>query len=457
MHFSTKMTLASGLLLTLATPTLLAKVPAEQAAQLGGDKLTYIGAEKAANADGSIPAWDGGFPQSRIPANWKPGDVYTNPWPEDKPLFTITAQNVAQYKEKLTPGQLALFEKYPATYKIPVYVSRRTATVPDRVKESIKYNAANATLANQGKGVANYKEVTPFPITSDGLEAIWNHIFRWRGGIGVIQNEAGFAPQVDGSATKVSLTVNFWFNPEAGKAGSQYENIIFMYTSEVTAPSRLAGSPVLLHESIDQSREPRLVWRYNAGQRRVARAPDVGFDNPSDAADGLLASDQVDMYNGSPERYDWKLLGKKEIYIPYNNYEMNQPAVKYKDLLTPGHLNQQWSRYEPHRVWVVEAKLKADQRHIYSRRVMFLDEDTWQVAEHDMYDGKDQLWRVQEGYHTHFWDASTGWVQVYTTNDLNAKRYYARGFVNEEKPYEFTTRFSFEDFTPAALRRKGVR
>ena len=193
------------------------------------------------------------------------------------------------------------------------------------------------------------------------------------------------------------------------------------------------------------------------GQRRVARAPDVGFDNPSDAADGLFTSDQVDMFNGSPERYDWKLVGKKEIYIPYNNYEMNQPAVKYKDLLTPGHLNQQWSRYELHRVWVVEAKLKADQRHIYSRRVMFLDEDTWQGAEHDMYDGKDQLWRVMEGYHTHFWDASTGWLQVYATNDLTAKRYYARGFVNEEKPFEFTTRFSFDDFTPAALRRKGVR
>ncbi len=136
---------------------------------------------------------------------------------------------------------------------------------------------------------------------------------------------------------------------------------------------------------------------------------------------------------------------------------MNQPAVKYKDLITQGHLNQQWSRYELHRVWVVEAKLKADQRHIYSRRVMFLDEDTWQVAEHDMYDGKDQLWRVMEGYHTHFWDASTGWLQVYATNDLTAKRYYARGFVNEEKPFEFTTRFSFDDFTPAALRRKGVR
>jgi hypothetical protein len=222
-------------------------------------------------------------------------------------------------------------------------VSRRTATAPDRVKESIKYNAANATLANQGKGVvANYKEVTPFPITSDGLEAIWNHIFRWRGGIGVIQNEAGFAPQVDGSATKVSPDGQLLVQPGGGQGGQpvrEHHLLVHLRGDGAVAAGRQPGAA---------AREHRPVARAAAGvalQRRPAAGgaarPMSASTTPSDAADGLLASDQVDMYNGSPERYDWKLLGKKELYIPYNNYEMNQPAVKYKDLLTPGHLNQQ--------------------------------------------------------------------------------------------------------------------
>ena len=53
---------------------------------------------------------------------------------------------------------------------------------------------------------------------------------------------------------------------------------------------------------------------YNTGQRR-GRAPNVAYDNPGTAADGLRTADQLDLFNGSPDRYEWKLLGKKEMWF----------------------------------------------------------------------------------------------------------------------------------------------
>ncbi|MDY6828545.1 MAG: DUF1329 domain-containing protein [Pseudomonadota bacterium] len=458
---STRQKTAVGLIASvLATSGAMAKVSPEEAAVLGSPSTTYIGAERAGNADGSIPAWDGGFKDEWIPSGWESGEYYPNPFPNDEVLFTINASNYTQYKDRLTPGQIAMIEAYPDTFYMNVYPSRRTAKVPDSVKESIIWNATNTELANEGQGMVNFREVTPFPIPSGedaGIQAIWNHIVRWRGGIGVLQREAAFAPQVDGSGTKISISVDFYFNPEVGQAGSDYENVIFFYISEVTAPSRLAGEITLLHETVDQSTEPRLVWQYSPGQRRVRRAPDVGFDYPSSAGDGMTVADQVDGYNGSPERYDWKLLGKREVYIPYNSYEMNQPDVTYDMLLQRGHIDQEYQRYELHRVYEVEATLKPNQRHVYERRVMFLDEDTWQVTLHDMYDGKGQLWRTMEVPMTYFWDVTAPWLQAYMSYDLLAKRYYIRGLVNEEQPYVFTTEFDIKDFTPSALRRRGRR
>jgi hypothetical protein len=92
----------------------LAAVSAEEAARLG-TTLTPIGAEKAGNADGSIPAWTGG--QTTAVPGFVPGGHYPDPYADDRPLFTITAANAQQYRDKLSPGQLALLQRYP-TWKM---------------------------------------------------------------------------------------------------------------------------------------------------------------------------------------------------------------------------------------------------------------------------------------------------------------------------------------------------
>src|SRR3546814_9216117 len=52
----------------------------------------------------------------------------------------------------------------------------------------------------------------------------------------------------------------------------------------------------------------------------------------------------------SPEHYDWKLVGKREIYIPYANFRINDPALKYSELIKPETVNPDYLRNELHRV-----------------------------------------------------------------------------------------------------------
>ncbi|RMF16012.1 MAG: DUF1329 domain-containing protein, partial [Gammaproteobacteria bacterium] len=227
---------------------------------------------------------------------------------------------------------------------------------------------------------------------------------------------------------------------------------------EIVAPARLAGNVLLVHETIDQVKEPRRAWIYNQGQRRVRRAPQVAYDGPGTASDGLRTSDDFDMYNGAPDRYDWKLVGKKEMYIPYNSYKLMDKSLKYTDIIKPGHMNSSLTRYELHRVWVVEATLKSGMRHVYAKRVFYVDEDTWQAGVIDMYDGRGELWRVSEAHEVSFYDHKTPWYAVQAIYDLLSGRYLVLGLSSEESnAYNFGVKRSSKDYTPAALRRAGRR
>jgi hypothetical protein len=190
----------------------------------------------------------------------------------------------------------------------------------------------------------------------------------------------------------------------------------------------------------------------------VRKAPNVAFDNPGTGSDGLRTSDQFDIYNGSPERYDWKLVGKQEIIVPYNAYPLHSNKLKNNDILKPLHINQAHARYELHRVWVVDATLKAGQRHIYKRRTFYVDEDSWQILMVDCYDNRDQLWRIQEGHSINYYEIPTFWTTLELTYDLQSGRYLALGLDNEEPvTVNFSAKRTAADFTPAAISRRGTR
>ena len=290
--------IATVLALTLSASAGYAKVSPNEANRLGAD-LTPLGGEVKGNADGSIPAWTGGI--TAAPAGYKSGDHHPDPFPGDAPLYTITAANYKQYADFLSAGQIKLFETYPETFKMPVYKTRRSASAPARVYEATKQNALSAELVQSGNGIKNAVVGVPFPIPANGLEAIWNHILRYRG-----ENIARFAgqaaPTASGDYTLIGFDDELMIKYSAMGVSAEdleAENVLMKFKQKVTSPSRLAGTALLVHETMDQVRDPRQAWTYNTGQRRVRRAPNIAYDAPGTAADGLRTTDDFDMFNGA--------------------------------------------------------------------------------------------------------------------------------------------------------------
>ncbi|HDY98195.1 MAG TPA: DUF1329 domain-containing protein [Pseudomonas sabulinigri] len=432
-----------------------AAVTPEKAATLQ-TTLTPIGAERAGNASGTIPEWTGGM--ARDAAAVDSDGFYGDPFAGEQPQYEVTAANMDQYKDMLTDGQKAMLQRYPDTYKLRVFQTRRTATVPQEVFDAVARNAVNTKLASGGNGLENFDTAYPFPIPQSGVEVIWNHITRYRGG-SFTRTIAQATPQANGSNTYVVLQDAFSFATALSDYGPKIsDNLMFYFTQRVLSPSRLAGDVLLVHENIDQVKEPRAAWLYNAGQRRVRRAPQVAYDGPALSADGTRVSDNYDLYNGSPDRYEWKLVGKRELLIPYNNFAIASRDVKYDDIIQKGHINQDMVRYEAHRVWEVEATLREGQRHIYAKRHFFIDEDNWQAGEIDHYDGRGGLWRVAEAVALQRFDKQVPGYAIETLYDLQNGRYMALGMTNEErKNYDFSFTASSADFTPNALRAAGIR
>jgi hypothetical protein len=437
----------------------MAAVSAADAAKLGAE-LTPLGAEKAGNADGSIPAWDGGITSAAQAGvtNFKPGSHHPDPYASDKPLYTVTAANMGQYAAKLTEGHKRLLQTYKSTFKMNVYPTHRSAAAPQRIYDATKRIATTAQLASGGNGVTNAGEGIPFPIPKSGVEVFWNHVVRFRGD--VITRQIGQAPvTASGSYTMVKFRDETMVAYSlAGAKSENLNNTIAYFIQETVAPARLAGEVLLVQETLDQSLENRRAWVYNPGQRRVRRAPNVAFDNPGTNSDNLRTSDQFDMYNGSPERYEWTLVGKKELLVPYNAYKLNSNSLKYADILQKNHINPEHARYELHRVWVVDSKLKAGKSHLYSRRTLYVDEDSWQILAVDCYDSRGQLYRVQEGHVINFYEVPALWTTLETVYDLTNGRYLALGLDNEEpRSRDFSQKRSVADYQPAALQRRGVR
>ena len=445
--------IAGALFLTAASSAFAAVSPAE--ADELGKTLTPMGGEMAANAAGTIPAWDGGYTKS--PTGFKSGDHHADPFNGDKIQFTITRANLAQYKAMLGAGQLAMFGKY-ANFKMNVYQTRRSAAFPQRTYDMTKKNATSAKIVGAGAGVENFVEGTPFPIPKNAYEIIWNHKLKYKG-TSVIRWENTVTPSASGDFTPVRIQeklFNLYCNP--GMTSSNINNVLAYFLQTVESPPRLAGNVLLVHETMNQALQPRQAWLYNPGQRRVRKAPQVGYDNPGTGADGLRSNDMTDMFNGSLDRYEFKTVGKKEMYVNYNSYKAHVSGVKFADFVRPGFLNPDLMRYELHRIWVVEATLRPGARHQMARRTFYLDEDSWQIMALDHYDSAGQLWRYSEAAGISYYDQPLFWSTTEAHHDLKSGRYLASGLDNlEQRSYIFGTKMVLGDFSPQALRTSGTR
>ena len=450
-----KQAIAALSLTAMISGSALAAVSAEEAARLGKD-LTPMGAEMAGNADGSIPPWNPeGTP---VPAGFVPGsDNYIDPYAGEEPLYTIDASNWQEYADLLTEGTKAIFEKYGADgFRMDVYPTKRDFVVPDWFYANSLKNATNANMVADGQKVeGNYPGVA-FPIPQSGLEVMWNHLSRY-----ITDHTIKYDTYyVSANGKPILSTTGYMTNvmpmfqdPDVPAGDKAWVKLRINYE----APARRAGEILLVHEPGTDFTEGkgRKAWQYLVGQRRVRLAPAVSFDTPNPGVAGTSTYDDSFIFNGSPERFDWKLIGKKEMIIPYSCYDFvfQQPTL---ETLGEKFINPDVVRWEKHRVWIVEANLKEGSRHLYSKRRFYVDEDMWAGLAADNYDGRGNMWRVQYAYGANLYDIKSNYHFAYGAYDvlqgiynLNTKP-LPGGFKNGVKEGE-------KYFSPKGMSRTGVR
>lgn len=426
----------------------LAKVSEEQAATLG-KSLTPLGANPAANADKSIPPWTAKLPEKQ------PADTQQTAYMNEKPLFIISANNYTKYEKLLSEGQKALFKAYPETFKMPIYPSHRELRYQTDFEQRSLWNATN-TYLDGDDGLKQYTGGIPFPVPQSGAEALWNarvshpHPF-----IEAVFDSVAVFPGNKQNLQRSEQLVESPYAYSSWKIGDTetdqgpYAALVFARTLE---PSRQKGEMIVIHEPLDWDKYSRKAWIYMPGTRRVRRAPNVGYDTPVGPGSLYTVDDSLG-FNGGMDRYDWSLIGKREMFVPYHAYAFDQ-KIDYKTLLPTFHANPDYMRYERQRVWVVEAKLKKGKRHIYAKRRFYIAEDTWQILLTDAYDGKGELWRV--GMLNSLYDF---YLQAYIAraqiiHDLKAKAYIATRLINETQPVNYAMKPKGKRFyTPSNLRK----
>ncbi len=429
-----------------------AAVTQDEAAKLKSS-LNPLGGEMEANKDGTIPAWSGGI--AKTPSGWKQGDLRPDPFAGEKPNLQISAKNVDQFADKLSDGVKALLKKYPA-YHLDIYPTHRTAAAPNWMYENTFKNATRAKTKDGGGSLEGAHGGVPFPIPKDGNEVMWNHLTSWNGQ-SVEYGARIYIVQPDGKSVmaaqfKQDRQWPYYDDKAAGNSGVDYQ----LFRQVQVAPPFKAGESILVRESMDMATKGRQAWQYLLGQRRVRRAPTIGFDTPDFVASGQGYFDEAFLFNGSLEMYNWHLIGKKEIFVPYNENRLF--AFKDADLMTGGYVNPDAMRWELHRVWVVEATLAAGKRHVMQKRRFYVDEDSWHALLADGWDAQGQLWHSQVAFPFVAADGPGVFAISFANYNLLTGTWVLSTIWNEVEPkYKLVDHKPDSHFTPDSLAGQGVR
>ncbi|MBB2496182.1 DUF1329 domain-containing protein [Aquipseudomonas ullengensis] len=445
--------LAASLALAIAGQA-NAAVSASEAAKLG-TSLTAIGAEKAGNADGSIPAYEGGLTQA--PASFKVGDsVRPDPYAAEKPLLVIDGKNVDQYKDQLSATTVELAKRFPS-YRVEVYPTHRSVAVPQAVLDNSLKNATGAKSLEGGLAIDNVLPGVPFPIPQSGAEAMWNFLLRYQG---VTINSkydswnvdsAGVASLATTGQAFISYPIYEDMNKLIGATDTYYQMKL-----SYTGPARRAGEAIMLRDAANPLQQPRRAWQYLPGVRRVKLAPNLAYDTPNPGTAGAGTYDDVFVFNGALDRFDWKLVGKQEMIVPYNTYRLTY-ATDAKAITTPNHLAPELVRWEKHRVWVVEGTLKEGTRHVYAKRRFYLDEDSWVALASDQYDARGQLYRGSFAFLSQSYDKNVPDSTPFMIYDLVGGSYNINGVVGPYGGIRYVEALSKSQWSPESLAGAGIR
>jgi hypothetical protein len=434
-------------------PRARAAVSPEDAARLG-TTLTPMGGERAGNADGSIPAWTGGNTALSAPESGSRPD----PFAGERSLFSITESNLPRYAARIPEGAKALFAKYP-DYRMDVYPTHRTAAAPQAVYDAILRNATAARAAPEGitSGIAGAAGGIPFPIPRDGAEAMWNHELAFWG----VARETrlvtyvvfgGQPPELTDDRREVVDFPYYYPNATPSSVGPYY----LERREAIVGPPEHAGERYVALQPLNVVRDKFAAWQYLPGQRRVRRSPSLSYDTPNPEASGLESFDDYYIFSGGLDRYRYTLVGKREMYVPYNNNRLlNLPP---SDLLTPRVANPADLRYELHRVWVVDATLAPGQHDIVPHRRLYLDEDTWFAVYADAWDRDGRLWKFSHGSMVAIAELPAVVLGPQFVYDLQYGAYvFDFAFSGAPDGYRVTPPHPADTFTPEGLAASGTR
>ena len=422
--------------------------------------LTPIGAEQSGNSAGTIPAWTGGL--TAPPEGYVKGKAHIDPFASDAPIASITSKNFRKYAENLTEFDKAMFERHAETYKLNVYPTRRSCAFPQFVYDALARNAKTASLTNDGNGIAGATISSPFPIPKSGIEVYWNHNLHYKG-FRVTQKVTGGVVTSDGTFVRVvrdDRMLGYYYDPELQSVENINNDVEMEWLAVWSAPPRMSGSGFSMSNTIDQVKKPRNGYMFRPDNRKVMAAPanSVSYDAPIMSGFGTRNSDDMFIGNGAPDRYNWKLLGKKEIYIPYNSYKTSAESTTLEDIIKPGHLNPDYLRYELHRVWVVEATLKKEQfNHTYHRRITYYDEDSWIAVGADLYDENDALVAGQVGFIKNYYEVPACRQDFDAIYQFSTDRYNLDNMKIEFGPTNYDADIRERDFGASSLRRAIAR
>ena len=419
-------------------------------------ELTPVGAERDGNADGSIPPWTGGLTPSQWPAGFAKGGRLVDPYPGDRPLFTITAANLDEHRSRLSIGHQQLLARDPG-YRMPVYTTRRGVAYPQAIYDATQANLGRAKLTGSD-ALEGAKLGFPFPRPDSGVEVMWNHRTRYRGNSVEAQSRQ-FVIGADGRQVldvRLDERVFFRYGNTQDPVDIASQNILLYYLLRFSGVG-LGNFVALAHETANSEKDARAIWVGPPGAGKLFRIPPVGYDQPFPATNGMYFIDMIDMYNGAFDRYVWKLVGKREIYLPYNGYRLSDGSRRYASLLKPKHLDPQATRYELHRAWVIEASERGGKKHGFGMRRFYVDEDSWNVVLVENHDRAGKLWRFQEGHLLPLYDVQAANCLPVITYDLQDGRYFASRLVGQEPPARYDVPMTKSEFLPATVKAQYLR
>lgn len=384
----------------------------------------------AGNSDGSIPPWQ---KATVVPLpGWTTGKDRGefSPFHNEAPTKRIDHANSQAHKNFLTSGQLALLTSKPG-YTMPIYPTHRSCGFPDFVLKNTQRFHGEARIAMNGWQIENATLPSiPFPQPRSGIEALWNFLLAYQG-VGMqwtmgMTYLSSYSPDTEPVRYRFSQRVHTpWGTPGAMSIFHAPYNYGVTYTYH--APAALAGQAISQRYYFDRSPES---FYYFPGQRRVRRMTSYTHDAWTIGFEKTYPIDALLIFNGNPDRFDWSLQGKREVYVPYNAFNITGTDSSGKSIFERDFVSAHARRYELHRVWVVEGRLKPGMRHSTPRKVLYLDEDSWLAVIGEDYDGDDKLVRYKESAIMPIWEiGACSTIAGMIMYDLTQNRYVRDGYV----------------------------